>query len=1214
MPPAPKVFISYSHDSEAHRRRVLELSQRLRADDVEVQIDALVVGAPPEGWERWASKQLAAADTILLVCTEDYYRHFWGHEASEAPAADKAWAGAITTKADFEHLADKRFVPVLFHASDWRFIPEPLGVYNYYLTTSTPAYRALSASLRGVGVVALQSLGGRQSQAPGRDESTRSVPSVLPRDPSRASPSLPPRVSVRPAGRAAVGGRTSGSGNAPGAQKVGPPRLPPDTPRTFVGRARELAWLNAAWQATADDLLPRPPIVIVVGPAGAGKTTLVAHWRETLAARRFPGAEGVFEWSFHGHQSPEQAGESSDLFIRRALEFFGDPELARGNASPWDKGVRLAALVSKGKNLLLLDNVERVQGGEGQPGRVKDPALRALLGALAPGRGRSLCVLSTRQPIADLHPYGETTAPQWNLEPLSVAAGAELLLRLGVRGPLAEREAASRRFQGHALTLELLGTHLVSARAGDVHQARELDTEGAGATPAEQVKTVLRRHVAWLREQGTAGAPELALLRLFGLFDRPAELAALNALRRAPPIAGLTEPLLELGDEAWTRLLAELERRRWLRTWFSEPSPLRGYSQQQAEKPKQHRGAPEAFLPPEQEGTRGRVLEAHELVREYFASELRQEDPETFRSGHRRLYEHLQASVPYWPEGAEGLVPLFHAVKHGCKAGAYEAARADVLRDRIRRGREAYSVRKLGAFAAELSALAWFFDKPWTAVAPFLTEQVQSWLLNEAAYALRAVGRLTDALDPMRVGLELDVRLGDWKNAAISASNLSELELCFGDVQPALHDAELAVEYADRSGDTLQRISRRTRLADALHVTGRYDQALALFREAEGMQAERVPSYPRLYSVQGYRYCDLLLAPAERCTWLRQPDSTLADSCRAVIERARQTLAWATAGRAAAPTLALDHLTLGRAELYLSLLDPSVRDERSAAARELDAAVDGLRLTGQTQELPRALLARARLRSVERARDRAVRDLDEALAVAERGPMRLHLADIHLHRARLLQSRADLERARRLIDELGYERRREELADAEAAVTTWPANPASLQGFPRGDSEAMAVEPGLHLEPSPQATHPSPSRLARDEKGARRVLAATPTLLGMNLSQHPPAVPPGPAPREPAPQPRVPEVEPPAPEVTPVPPKPEVEPQPPAPDVIPTPSRPEVDPKPPAPEVTPPPERPEIEPPAPEITPVPTAPEVEPQPNVPEVTPPMAGAPGKSRA
>ena len=73
--------------------------------------------------------------------------------------------------------------------------------------------------------------------------------------------------------------------------------------------------------------------------------------------------------------------------------------------------------------------------------------------------------------------------------------------------------------------------------------------------------------------------------------------------------------------------------------------------------------------------------------------------------------------------------------------------------------------------------------------------------------------------------------------------------------------------YADRSGDAFQRMAMRTTHADALHQAGRRAEAEARFREAEQMQAERQPDYPLLYSLQGFRYCDLLLAAAERAAW-----------------------------------------------------------------------------------------------------------------------------------------------------------------------------------------------------------------------------------------------------------------------------------------------------------------------------------------------------------
>ena len=80
----------------------------------------------------------------------------------------------------------------------------------------------------------------------------------------------------------------------------------------------------------------------------------------------------------------------------------------------------------------------------------------------------------------------------------------------------------------------------------------------------------------------------------------------------------------------------------------------------------------------------------------------------------------------------------------------------------------------------------------------------------------------------------------------------------------------------------------RTIIADALYQAGRRAEAEARFREAEQMQAERQPDYPLLYSVQGFRYCDLLLAEAERAAWrelLRR--SAIAGRCDALERRYR---------------------------------------------------------------------------------------------------------------------------------------------------------------------------------------------------------------------------------------------------------------------------------------------------------------------------------------
>jgi hypothetical protein len=99
--------------------------------------------------------------------------------------------------------------------------------------------------------------------------------------------------------------------------------------------------------------------------------------------------------------------------------------------------------------------------------------------------------------------------------------------------------------------------------------------------------------------------------------------------------------------------------------------------------------------------------------------------------------------------------------------------------------------------------------------------------------------------------------------------------------------------------------------------------------------------------------------------------------------------------------------------------------------------VDGLRRSGYAEQIPRGLLTRAWLQVLEGNAAGARADLDEAWQIAERGPMRLHMADIHLHRARLFRDKEELKRARALIEHCGYWRRKEELEDAEVAAMVW---------------------------------------------------------------------------------------------------------------------------------------------------------------------------------
>ncbi len=77
-----------------------------------------------------------------------------------------------------------------------------------------------------------------------------------------------------------------------GPKKISIARLPLSGSELF-GRAEDLTFLDDAWAN------PQVNIVTIVAWAGVGKSTLVNHWLQHVAAQRYRSAELVFGWSFY---------------------------------------------------------------------------------------------------------------------------------------------------------------------------------------------------------------------------------------------------------------------------------------------------------------------------------------------------------------------------------------------------------------------------------------------------------------------------------------------------------------------------------------------------------------------------------------------------------------------------------------------------------------------------------------------------------------------------------------------------------------------------------------------------------------------------------------------------------------------------------------------------------------------------------------------------
>jgi SEFIR domain len=993
---ADAVFISYSHDSPEHSDRVLALANALSNLGLEVRLDQFE-DSPEHGWPHWCEESLRPeiAKHVLIVCTPTYRDRVLA-KVSFDEGRGVYWEGSLVHQYIYDEKGNKRFIPVLIADVPEDSIPIPLRPFTRY----------------------------RLNEFKLDDQQFEALYRRLTAQPAIVRPLPGARVELPPRQTPAAGAGTSASPTktpASAAPLFDISRIDRYAPAGLIGREAETRLVEDAWAKAVAGEAASPRVMAFVALGGEGKTALIAKWAVGMAEKGWPGAEAAFGWSFYSQGSSEQQASSSDLFLAEALKFFGAPAIE--GESPHDKGRRLAACAGAKRAALILDGLEPLQYPPTSPlaGQLKDEGLRALLKGLAQN-SKGLCLVTTRYQIRDIEAYA-AAALQRDLAPLSREAGARLLEILGVNGTRKEREDLCAEVRGHALTLTIIGGYLRDAYGGDIHQHDRIRLAEADAE--EQSGHAFRAmdaYAEWFESDGEKGQQALAMLRLLGLFDRPVDAGCLAALWGTPPIEGLTEPLTGLSEAQRNIVLTRLANAKLVTV---------------------NRAASGALI----------SLDAHPLLREYFAKDLRESRPETWKAAHRQLYEHLITTTPDKDAPTlDDLQPLYQAVAHGCFAGMQQEACNKVYRDRIQRGMGSggfYSTNKLGAFGADLGAVACFFDLPWSCVSPNLTLPAQAWLLNQAAFRLRALGRLTEALEPTRAGLEADLALQDGQNAAAAASNLSELELTLGEVQPAIRDAEAAIAHADRSNDAFQRMVNRTRFAVAIHQAGRKDEARKLFAEAEAMQAKNEPGYPLLYAMQGFYNCDLLLGDAERAAWRivlddyeARPSSEALVIREAVSKRAAQTLDWMNAWSGASLlTIGLEHLTLARAALYAAILD----GQRPGGDHVREAA-DFLRRAGQQDYLPPALLTRALFRAATGAFEGAHADLDDAYEIAERGPMRLHLADIHLHRARLFglmasrpaaypwaSPRSDLDAAARLIDECGYGRRREELAAAEAA-------------------------------------------------------------------------------------------------------------------------------------------------------------------------------------
>lgn len=599
---------------------------------------------------------------------------------------------------------------------------------------------------------------------------------------------------------------------------------PPPLMSRWIGQRPLLDTLNETWSNRTNR------IIGIIGSAGTGKSSLVRRWiRKLETDKDTPQPDGIFWWNF------AELPYIDEFLIKAFAHLSGkriDPYTLTSSSV---RGQILSQMLTSRRYIIVLDGIDTLQEQDGfNYGCITSPNLRDFLSYAASQEHGSLCIITSRIPLTDMHT--QATYTQYTVAHFEPEQTYTLIQRIGLFGEPATINQLIRTCANHTLLLTIHASYIKEEYEGDIE--------------AFAAETMLAEDPDESNDEQPLGSPtiadfcetyltdiEYALLVFICLFRRPVPETALTHLLRGDDDyltylhthTAFYTPIVELNDAAFQDLIERLVAYDML----IYDNILYSFT-------------------------------THTLIRasilERLASDIEDITPPHIHFAHAQIAAYYLAHAPTIssPPTLDQLTPYIEACVHACRADTYDEAWT-IYWTHIAQRSSHTLLHHLAAYETTLNVLSEFFPNHDTTQPSCVSElSHHQHIADDIALSYSRLDNLKAACIWHQRSLDIALQREDIQAASIRAYRLAHMHTDLGNLATATTYSEHALDLARQANHRPTELIILALQAHIAHLQGHLIMARAIFQWAETIEHELDSHNQFLMSFRGIWYAEHL--------------------------------------------------------------------------------------------------------------------------------------------------------------------------------------------------------------------------------------------------------------------------------------------------------------------------------------------------------------------